>query len=275
MTSLTIYNHICQSRKSNKVLYKKGSGLHKHHILPSHSGGLDVSENYTYLTVREHIIAHYLLWRINKNPDDLRSMKMLGANLSVAYRRIIGLWCVENKIGFHNDSITQEQRSEWQEKGRTTQKETGSKDSFYYWSTIEGRTERASMGGKAGSSSQITERGFPAFISLDSEQRIKDARYAGTLSPKKPATDGKSTKKFHTNDERIIFLNNNPEWYIGCHPTGKRSPTGIPSANRKKVTDGIITFPSIREASIKYNKSGSTIINWCKSNKTPNWEYVL
>ena len=76
-------------------------------------------------------------------------MKMLGANLSVAYRRTIGLWCVENKIGFHSDSITQEQRSEWQKKGRNTQKESGSKDSFYYWSTPEGRSERTSMGGKA------------------------------------------------------------------------------------------------------------------------------
>jgi hypothetical protein len=149
MTSNDIYTQLCQSKKSNKSLYKKGSGLHEHHILPRHSGGLDVDENYTYLTVREHIIAHYLLWRIHKNPQDLRSMKMLGANLSVAYRRIIGLWCVENKIGIHSDSITQEQRSEWREKGQNTQKESGSKDSFYYWSTSEGRSERASKGGKA------------------------------------------------------------------------------------------------------------------------------
>lgn len=215
MTSTNIYNQLCQSRKSNKILYKKGSGLHEHHILPRHSGGLDDDENYTYLTVREHIIAHYLLWRINKNPQDLRSMKMLGANLSVAYRRTIGLWCVENKIGVHSDLYTKEERRKWSLKGLETQKESGSKDSFYYWSTIEGQTERASMGGKAGAASQIAERGFPAFVSLDPIERTSAAKYANYNQPKKPVTNGIINKKLHTNKDVDIFIKNNPEWRIG------------------------------------------------------------
>lgn len=275
MTSETIYKQLSHSRMTNKDLYKKGSGLHKHHIIPKHSGGLDIESNYTYLTIREHIIAHYLRYRIYKNPNDLRSMKMLGANLSIAYRRIVGLWCFEQKIGFHNERYTKEDRLGWRELGYKTQKESSTKNSYYYWSSKEGQLERASMGGKAGVASQITERGFPAFISLDPETRSKDASRAGKESAKKPATNGVSTKKFHTNDELMIFLNNNPEWYRGSHPTGKRAPTGIPSVHRKKVTDGIMIYDSIQEASIKYNKSSATIINWCKSIKKIKWEYVF
>ena len=102
-------------------------------------------------------------------------MKMLGVNLSVAYRRTIGLWCVENKIGFHNDQYTKEERKEWQEKGRTTQKESGSKDSFYYWSTIEGQTERASMGGKA----SIVSPNNPWSYWASKEGQIKRASMGG------------------------------------------------------------------------------------------------
>jgi hypothetical protein len=227
MTSTSIYQLLCNSRKLNISKYGPGSGLHQHHIIPKHSGGLDIEENYTYLTTREHIIAHYLLWRINKNIDDLRSMNMLGAELSVDYRRKIGKWCVENKIGFHSDKFSPETKQSWRDKGIETQKNSNSKDTFYYWSTIEGRKERASLGGKSGVASQILERGFPAFVSLDPEQRSKDAKRAGSFSAKKPVTDGKIAKKFHTDEEVIIFLNANPEWRKGTPSTGICVTNGI------------------------------------------------
>lgn len=110
-------------------------------------GGEDDESNYTYLTIKQHIIAHFLLWKIHRNVNDLRSMHMLGANLSVEYRRKIGQWCAENKVGFHSDKWSQEQKDEWRKKGLETQKESGSNDTFYYWSTEEGRKKRASMGG--------------------------------------------------------------------------------------------------------------------------------
>ncbi len=94
-----IYHNLCQSRKQLKDSWVHGSNLHRHHITPVHSGGLDVEENYTYLTLREHQIAHFLLWKINRMLNDLRSMKMLGARLSSEQRKIIGQWCHQNKIG--------------------------------------------------------------------------------------------------------------------------------------------------------------------------------
>ena len=108
-------------------------------------GGSDVENNYTYLTVREHIIAHFLLWKIHKNPNDLRSMKMLGANLTYEQRRIIGLWCKENKIGWFNPEVQKIARKN----AMTTQKEINNEKTFYFWTTPEGRKKRASLGGKA------------------------------------------------------------------------------------------------------------------------------
>lgn len=151
-----IYYKLCESKKQAKTEYKPFSGLHEHHILPKHSGGDNSESNLTYLTIREHIIAHFLLWKIYKNPNDLRSMKMLGANLTPEKRKIIGVWCRDNKIGFH--SSREEDKKIWRERGLETQKNNNSKDSFYYWSTKEGRKERASLGGKKGSNSQIKNK---------------------------------------------------------------------------------------------------------------------
>jgi hypothetical protein len=145
-----IYYNLCEQRKQSVSSYAPGSGLHKHHIIPKHSNGSDEPENFTYLTVREHIIAHFLLWKIFRNPNDLRSMKMLGAKLSVEYRKRIGIFCRDNKIGIF--AATPEQRRKWGLKGIETQKSL--ENSWYYWSTEEGRKKRASMGGKAGGKSQ-------------------------------------------------------------------------------------------------------------------------
>ena len=89
-----LYDKICIEGKNKKQLYEsKKYDMHKHHILPTHNGGDDTEENFTYVTIREHIICHYLLWKIYKMPNDLRSMKMLGAKLTSNQRRIVGLWC--------------------------------------------------------------------------------------------------------------------------------------------------------------------------------------
>lgn len=147
MDSKTIYNTLCVTRKSLIESYKPYSGLHRHHIIPKHSGGKDDESNYTYLTVREHILAHYLLWRIYKNPNDLRAMHMLGGNLSTTKRIITGEYCRDNKLGFHGAS--KEQLAIWRERGLATQRASGSKNTFTYWASEEGRKERASLGGKA------------------------------------------------------------------------------------------------------------------------------
>jgi hypothetical protein len=112
-----IYSNLCESNKSRKDDYKKYSGLHEHHINPKHMGGTDENHNLTYLNVREHIIAHYLLWKIYGNINDLRSMNMLGINLSPRYRILIGKWCYENKIGFFSDKFNQSEKFNWRKKG--------------------------------------------------------------------------------------------------------------------------------------------------------------
>lgn len=100
---ISIYYNLCNSRKQLKEHWIPGSGLHRHHIIPVHSGGTDEEDNFTYLTIREHIISHFLLWKIHENPNDLRSMHMLGAQLTVNQRKIVGEWCRDNNIGIFSD----------------------------------------------------------------------------------------------------------------------------------------------------------------------------
>lgn len=152
---LSIYNNLCQSKKQLKESWAQGSGLHRHHIIPVHSGGTDEETNFTYLTVREHIIAHYLLWKIYKNPNDLRSMKMLGAYLTSAQRQIIGKFCFDNNIGifskqFKNNKLLQIEKCK---KAALTQK-TNKLGTF----SDDGRKALASAGGKVGGIKQKTHK---------------------------------------------------------------------------------------------------------------------
>ena len=81
------YKTLCERGKTRKGQWKPGSGLERHRILPEHQGGIYVDSNCTYLTLREHAIAHYLLWRINGNVGDQlasRWMRNLKPELSIA-----------------------------------------------------------------------------------------------------------------------------------------------------------------------------------------------
>jgi hypothetical protein len=143
-----VYYNLCKTKSTFKEEWKPGSNLHRHHIVPKHSGGSDDEDNLTYLTIREHILAHYLLWKIYKNPNDLRSMHMLGANLSSEKRRIVGKWCRDNNIGFHG--ANSEDRKTWSRRG--AMKQIHNKMGIH---NPEDFKKNASLGGKAGSKSQM------------------------------------------------------------------------------------------------------------------------
>lgn len=68
---LRIYTNLVESKRNWKDSWLiKNLGLERHHIVPKHSGGLDEESNYTYLSHREHIVAHWLLWRIHRKNGD-------------------------------------------------------------------------------------------------------------------------------------------------------------------------------------------------------------
>ena len=265
MISLDFYNSLCHRGKQRKNEYVRHSNLHRHHIKPRHTGGSDDEDNLTYLTIREHIVAHYLLYRINKHPNDLRSMYMLGARLSSHQRKVIGEYCRDNKIGFHGASP--EQRIAWSTKGIETQKLSGSKNTFYYWSTPEGRSERSRIGGTE--SCQTNE----AFIKQQGTFKDRSkAKASGLKSAKHPATNGIITKKFQSVDERDTFIQNNEGWRIGQHNTTPGNPGN--TNRRRAVQEGNTLYPSLLHAAGAHNVSQATIINWIRSPKKPQWTYA-
>lgn len=260
-----LYERLCLKGKSFKNQYKKHSGLHRHHIVPRHMCGTDDESNLTYLSVREHIIAHFLLWKIYRNPNDLRAIKMLGGNLSTQNRKIIGEYCRDNKLGFHNPKYNNI-RHEWSAKayvkpfkekrgifdpdkksyycslGGKASWRSGNNEEFKFWASSEGRRQRAIMGNKA--------------------------------QPKKPATNGVETRKFHTEEDRQNFLDNNPGWRIGTHVSRKGIKTNTPSPNRKRVIIDGILFESLAAAATHFQVSSATIINRCRSLNWPSWNYL-
>lgn len=194
-------------------------GCHKHRILPGYQGGEYVECNVVFLTQREHSIVHFLRWKLYRDLRDKRAYKMIGmgpTGLSHQDRIDHGKICFKSKVGIHG--VDDQIRSEWQQKGRDTQRLAAAlgEKNWYYWSTREGREERAILGGKA---SYGKNKSF-----IDQQGAFKDrakASLAASKSAKKPVTDGRGTlRKFHTEEEVDKFLLENPTWRRGC-PTKK------------------------------------------------------
>jgi hypothetical protein len=222
-----LYQSICEDRKKKKHLYGRSSGLHAHHIIPSHAGGADEESNLTYLTPREHSAIHFLLWKINGDVNDLRACYMLGANLSVEKRRIIGKWCYENKIGFHK--FTPEERSAKSKEQQLERHATGNTNEWDFWASPEGRKERASMGGKASAASENH-----SFKNFTPEQRSINAYKGGKASPTLPAYNiiTHKIKKFFTETDRELFVEENVLYQKG-HPPRQLSEDTIKERTRK------------------------------------------
>jgi hypothetical protein len=49
----------------------------RHHIKPRSCGGTDAPDNLVLLTAREHFLAHWLLYRIERTPDAARAFKLM------------------------------------------------------------------------------------------------------------------------------------------------------------------------------------------------------
>jgi hypothetical protein len=79
-------NLISKARSENRI---KNSEIYyeNHHIIPRHMGGDDCDENLVLLTFREHILSHYLLWRIYGNGGD-RLMFLLRSGQSEEAQRL-------------------------------------------------------------------------------------------------------------------------------------------------------------------------------------------
>lgn len=82
-----IYNNLVNSRKGLREQWEPvGSGLERHRIVPGHIGGTYDESNCTYLTHREHIIAHWLLWKIYGRVEDWQCSKMMaGSSINAVY----------------------------------------------------------------------------------------------------------------------------------------------------------------------------------------------
>jgi hypothetical protein len=68
------------NRPKNKKEYQedfKNIYFEFHHIIPKWKGGDESEENYIPLTYREHYLAHYLLWKFDKNSNNALAFKKM------------------------------------------------------------------------------------------------------------------------------------------------------------------------------------------------------
>lgn len=268
-----IYQNLCDRGKLLKDQYGPKSGLHRHHIHPSHSGGADDDDNYTYLTAREHSIAHFCLWKMNQNPNDLRSMKMLGVALTPYQRRATGIFCRDNKIGFFG--APEEQRSEWRQQGVETQKRSSTPEkTYWYWSTPEGRKRRAVLGGTASFQSPKSKWKFWT----TTEGRALRAKMGGQ---KMASQKRKSMYHPETNNFKRVVPDEIPHYLsvgykMGSNQQHRKGQKMGPSPKRKPLTDGMTVWAHAKEAAKATGFSLAMISLMCNSKikSKPNWRFI-
>jgi hypothetical protein len=72
LNAYEIYIEECKLHQTAKVdaQGKPLRGVEKHHIIPRFDGGTNKPENIVFLTVKEHVIAHWLRWKVLGKSQD-------------------------------------------------------------------------------------------------------------------------------------------------------------------------------------------------------------
>lgn len=79
-----------------------GTALESHHIIPKHRGGTNVAANLVKISIRDHVIAHWLLWRIFGEEDDLTAFKFRTSTSEE--RRLLGIQKRDEYLQFLKDN---------------------------------------------------------------------------------------------------------------------------------------------------------------------------
>jgi hypothetical protein len=76
-TNKNVYDVFIEEKKKEEASIQQQSLeqkiiIEKHHILPRFDGGQDTNENIIFLTIKDHVIAHWLRWQVlNKSGDKI------------------------------------------------------------------------------------------------------------------------------------------------------------------------------------------------------------
>lgn len=62
-----LYSSIIERARSSGRNKTDGACYERHHIIPKSMGGNNTKENLVLLTMKEHYVAHHLLWRMHRN----------------------------------------------------------------------------------------------------------------------------------------------------------------------------------------------------------------
>ena len=74
-----IYDTLMKRGKTRRTKRTGWGAWHKHHIVPKHMGGDNSAANLTKLQVKEHRLAHKLLYKIHNKREDYVAYSCLGS----------------------------------------------------------------------------------------------------------------------------------------------------------------------------------------------------
>jgi hypothetical protein len=94
-----IYESLINKAKMEMRSKNEDCYYERHHIIPKHLGGNNDTENLVLLTFREHILAHYLLWRIHGKEGDRLMYKLRNGQKEESQRLRVELAVRSNRNG--------------------------------------------------------------------------------------------------------------------------------------------------------------------------------
>lgn len=210
----------------------KSELFEKHHIMPKCLGGLDIDDNYVYLTLREHAIAHLLLSRMYPDNNDLS----LAIFLMLGNKRI------------KSTRLYQEYR----EKARIFN--TGELNPRYGKKLTE---EHKQILSKANSYKRTEETKMKMSLSQTGKKQSLEIRLKESISHK--------GLKIHSDETKEKL---SKRWTKEGNPNYGKDMTGGNNPASKKVLDpnGVV-FNSIIECAKAYGVHKSTMSSWIKNKK--------
>ena len=222
-----IYNQLIEKRKS--CILEKSIGNELHHIIPRSLNGNSAQCNLVYLTVREHYIAHLLLWKITllKFGEDSDQHK----KMQHAFR----MMCIFNKKHSRRFKFN----SRLYEKYKKKAYETTYTDEFRLKCSLAKRGEKNPNYHKFGKDNP----NYGSKRTLEQRKRMseKQKEIAKRLGPKtgknSPLFGRIRLRNIETNktinvnpDDVQKYLNTN-KWIIGGHITSEETKQKISKAN--------------------------------------------
>jgi hypothetical protein len=240
-----------------KKKYHKDEYLECHHIIPRHAGGTNNRENLIKLSLRDHMQAHKIRYKVHGSQYDLSAYNYMTGQSAEGKRAI----CAANGAKSKGRKLTEEHKRKLSKPGEL--------NPFYgktHTSETRQKIREEAMGRewdkKAKEKLSKTLKSRPD-ITNPRRCKINNALYPSLLEASRILKINKSLLKYRLDSVKWMDY----EWVDSPRATKR-------SKNSKKVIVNGVEYPSLSSAGSELGLHPMTISKRCKNNSYSNYSFI-